>query len=231
MAGAWLSRNTAMLRPDSFMGGIKDLLSRNGVEILEKTKVIALKKGKDRAVAAVTETEFHKAGHFVIAAGAWTPFLSRTLGCKIPIQPGKGYSKTYDRVQGGPSIPCFFENERVVVTPWPSGFRLGGSMEFAGYNKDLNPHRLDALDRAAKRYLLNLKTGGPQEAWCGWRPMTHDGLPIIDHPPGLKNVTIAAGHNMLGMTMAPRTGKLVSELVGRETPHIDPYPYRINRFL
>jgi len=72
---------------------------------------------------------------------------------------------------------------------------------------------------------------GIEEEWCGWRPMTPDGLPIIDRLPPLKNVMIAAGHNMEGISMAPGTGKLVSEMVSGEPPHIDPSPYRITRFL
>ncbi|TES91155.1 MAG: FAD-binding oxidoreductase, partial [Desulfobacteraceae bacterium] len=72
---------------------------------------------------------------------------------------------------------------------------------------------------------------GIEEEWCGWRPMTPDGLPIIDRPSHLDNVMIAAGHNMEGMSMAPGTGKLVAEILSGDNPHIDPRPYRIDRFL
>ncbi len=60
--------------------------------------------------------------------------------------------------------------------------------------------------------------------------MTYDSLPIIDRSPALDNVIIAAGHNMLGLSMAPATGKLVAEMVNGATPHIDPAPYRVGRF-
>ena len=69
-----------------------------------------------------------------------------------------------------------------------------------------------------------------QEEWYGWRPMTYDGLPIIDRSPGLPNVLIAAGHNMLGLSMAPATGKLVTELLGETEPHVAPGPYSAQRF-
>jgi D-amino-acid dehydrogenase len=103
-------------------------------------------------------------------------------------------------------------------------------MEFAGYDALLNRHRLDALFAAAERYLRRMDLSGIEEEWCGWRPMTPDGLPIIDRSPRLKNVIIAAGHNMEGISMAPGTGKLVAEILSEDTPHIDPRPYRINRF-
>jgi len=68
------------------------------------------------------------------------------------------------------------------------------------------------------------------EEWYGWRPMTYDSLPIIDFSPAYSNVIIAAGHNMLGLSMAPATGKLVAEMAGGNSPHIDPGPYKAGRF-
>jgi D-amino-acid dehydrogenase len=103
-------------------------------------------------------------------------------------------------------------------------------MEFTGYDESLNRHRLEALLQASKRYLKRMDLSGIEEEWCGWRPMTPDGLPIIDRLSHLDNVMIAAGHNMEGMSMAPGTGKLVAEILSGDNPHIDPRPYRIDRF-
>jgi len=126
LAGAWFSRNTALLRPDHFMAEFRRLLLVKGVDIKENVQVAGLKTDHGRAISAVTPQGDFDAGHFVIATGAWTPLLGKVLGCRIPIQPGKGYSTTFRQASGGPSIPCFFESERVVATPWPSGLRLGG---------------------------------------------------------------------------------------------------------
>ena len=103
-------------------------------------------------------------------------------------------------------------------------------MEFAGFDDRLNRPRIEALVRGARAYLDLEDWGRIEEEWCGWRPMTVDGLPVIDRLPGLKNVVVAAGHNMLGVTMAPATGRLVAEMITGRTPHIDPSPYRISRF-
>ena len=118
----------------------------------------------------------------------------------------------------------------MVVTPWPSGLRLGGTLEFAGYDESLNRRRLDALLQTLKRYLHELDLSSIEEEWCGWRPMTPDGLPFIDRLPHLNNVIIAAGHNKEGMSMGPGTGKLVAEMISGEKPHLDLSPYRIDRF-
>jgi D-amino-acid dehydrogenase len=104
-------------------------------------------------------------------------------------------------------------------------------MEFAGYDNTLNRSRLAILTDAAKLYLREPLAEPVQEEWWGWRPMTFDGLPVIDRAPVAGNVFIAAGHNMLGLSMATATGKLVAELVEGAKPHIDPAPYTLGRFL
>jgi D-amino-acid dehydrogenase len=230
VAGAWVSSHTAHLRPDGLMKELKRVLIRKGVEIIEQMEVTGFQSKNNKAVAAVTGEENFPADEFVVTTGAWAPLLNNILGCRLPIQPGKGYSVTMQRSQNSPSIPCFFQETGVVITPWQSDIRLGGTMEFAGYDESLNRLRLDALRHAAQSYLRNMKFSGIQDEWCGWRPMTCDGLPIIDRSPRLENVMIAAGHNMLGLTMAPGTGKLVSEILSGEAPQVDPYPYRASRF-
>jgi D-amino-acid dehydrogenase len=199
------------------------------VTILEHTAFADFRVDNRRAVAAVTSNGEVEADAFVVATGAWTPLLSKSLGCKLLIQPGKGYSVTMPIPQGGPRIPCLFEESRVAATPWRSGFRLGGTMEFAGYDGRMNRVRLQALLRAARGYLKVKQYGRVEEEWYGWRPMTIDGLPFIDRSPRLDNVMVAVGHNMLGISMAPSTGRLVAEVLSGDRPHIDPRPYRISR--
>jgi D-amino-acid dehydrogenase len=212
------------------MKDLKRILVNRNIAIVEQAEVTGFRTNNSRAIAAVTNLGTFAAEQFVVATGAWTPLLGESLGCRIPIQPGKGYSVTIRHPSGGPSIPCFFEEAKVVATPWPSGLRFGGTMEFTGYDESLNRHRLEALLQASQRYLKRMDLSGIEEEWCGWRPMTPDGLPIIGPSPRLKNVMIAAGHNMEGISMAPGTGKLVAEILSGDNPHIDLRPYRIDRF-
>jgi D-amino-acid dehydrogenase len=118
----------------------------------------------------------------------------------------------------------------VAVTPFQSGYRLGSTMEFAGYDSSLRRARLDLLRRAAAEYLGEPFGEPVEEEWFGWRPMTYDGKPIIDRSRRLDNLIIAAGHNMLGLSMAPATRKLVAELLGVAEPHLDLRPYELARF-
>jgi D-amino-acid dehydrogenase len=230
LSGGWYYRDTAHLRPDRLLHEMHRLLSEKGVRILENRKVTGFVTRENHAVGVRTESGIISASDFVIATGAWTPMFEKALGCRIPIQPGKGFSITMKRPRNCPGLPMIFEEESVVATPWQSGFRLGGTMEFAGYDPSLNRQRLDALTRAAVGYLRGFKAEGIEEEWCGFRPMTYDGLPIIDRSTRLTNVMIAAGHNMVGLSMGPGTGKLVAEMLNNDPPHIDPRPYRADRF-
>ena len=184
-----------------------------------------------RASAVETTRGTFEARHFVVAAGAWTPFLDRDLGLRIPIQPGKGYSITMSKPARMPEHPLIFEDTHVAITPMDSGYRIGSTMEFVGYDTSLPPKRLELLRSAARQGLVDPLGDELREQWYGWRPMTWDGLPLVGRSPALENAWIAAGHSMLGLSMATGTGRLVADLVEGGEPHIDPAPYRVSRFL
>jgi D-amino-acid dehydrogenase len=230
MAGGYLYQSDAHLKPDRLMTELRRVLSAQGVEIREMCDVQGFARSNTRAEAVRTSTVDIAADQFVIATGAWTPLLNKELGCRVPIQPGKGYSLTMPRPKVCPTYPLIFEEHRVAVTPFRSGYRLGSTMEFAGYDDSLNRERLGLLTDAAKIYLRDPVAEPVQEEWWGWRPMTYDGLPIIDRAPAAGNILIAAGHNMLGLSMATATGKLVAEMLQGASPHIDPAPYSLKRF-
>jgi D-amino-acid dehydrogenase len=208
------------------MASWRGLLEARGVTVHEDCEFRGFERQGRLARAAATSRGPLPAEAFVVATGAWTPILRRHLGCPVPIQPGKGYSITMGRPAHCPAIPLIFEEHRVAVTPMQSGYRLGSTMEFAGYDTSLNRRRLDLLRDGARHYLQEPLGEPVLEEWYGWRPMTSDGKPIIDRSPALANVWVAAGHNMLGLSMAPATGRLVAELLGGVSPHLDPAPYR-----
>jgi D-amino-acid dehydrogenase len=229
LAGGWLYESDAHLRPDRLMSELRRVLVGLGVEVRERCEVTGVVNANGTATAVRTPAGDIPADEFVVATGAWTPLLNRELGCKIPIQPGKGYSLTTPRPALCPTYPLIFEEHRVAVTPFATGYRLGSTMEFAGYDDTMNRSRLGILTDAAKVYLRDPLAEPVQEEWWGWRPMTPDGLPVIDRSPAMRNVLIAAGHNMLGLSMAPATGKLAAELVGGGKTHVDPAPYSLTR--
>jgi len=245
-AGAWYYPQDAHLRPNLLVAGWKKLLVDAGVEFIESTSVAGFEShGKSKAGGVRVyqspdskverlkkysgKTEVLEADSFVVATGSWTPFLNRELGCSIPIQPGKGYSLTMQRPSVCPEFPMIFENEKVAITPMASGYRIGSTMEFVGYNNTLQSQRLGLLREGASKYLQEPLGKAVELEWFGWRPMTPNGLPRIDRSPRFKNVVVAAGHNMIGVMTAPATGLLVSELITGKEPTLDPRPYAIGR--
>jgi D-amino-acid dehydrogenase len=229
-AGGYLYQTDAQLRPDRLMAGWRKVLDQLGVKIHEHCELTGFVRDGGAALAARTPHGDIPASAFVVATGAWTPLLNDQLGCRVPIVPGKGYSLTMPRPTVCPTYPMIFEEHRVAVSPFRSGFRIGSTMEFAGYDATLNRDRLRLLRDGAAAYLRDPGTGPIEEEWWGWRPMIYDGKPVIDRSPLLANVVIAAGHGMLGLSMATGTGKLVSEILTGEKPHIDPEHYSLKRF-
>jgi D-amino-acid dehydrogenase len=230
LGGGWLYEGDAHLRPDRLMRSWRQLLETRGVAIRENCAVQGFVREGLQANGVVTPLGEIRADAFVLATGAWTPSLNDHLGCRIPIQPGKGYSITTDRPNRCPKVPLIFEKHRVAVTPLETGYRLGSMMEFIGYDESIPPARIDYLRRAAALYLDEPIGQSVEETWFGWRPMTSDSRPIIGPSPALPNVLIAAGHNMLGLSMAPATGKLVAEMLDGRAPHVDSGPYSPRRF-
>ena len=148
--GAWYHRTDSHLRPDKLLASWKQALARSGVVIEEDCRLERFRCAGGCIDAAVTNRGEYAARDFVLAAGAWSAPVAAQLGLKLPMQPGKGYSITMARPAVCPQIPCYLHERRVVATPWPSGYRLGGTMEFSGFSTALDPRRLAALTAAAR---------------------------------------------------------------------------------
>jgi D-amino-acid dehydrogenase len=229
LAGGWFYEHDGQLRPDKLMAAWRRVLAEQGVVVRETCELLDLAAEGRRVRSLITSHGKIAADRVVIATGAWTPQLNRVLRCPIAIQPGKGYSITMPRPACCPHVPMIFEEHRVAVTPLDSAYRLGSTMEFAGYDDSLNPARIKLLSEGARLYLREPTAEPIFETWAGWRPMTPDGLPYIGPVPAFDNVHLAAGHGMLGVSMAPATGRLIADLLAGQTPQIDPHPFRVNR--
>src|SRR5262249_24424949 len=153
------------------------------------------------------------ADEYVLAAGSWSPGLARGLRLRLPMQPGKGYSITLPQPKRLPALPLNLAEARVAATPMGSTLRFAGTMELAGLDTSLNATRVNAIREAVPRYLPDL---GPADfegvpAWSGLRPCSPDGVPYIGRSGRYSNLCIATGHTMMGVSLGPITGKLVSE--------------------
>lgn len=220
----------ASLRPDRFVKELARIVRSAGGIIHEQTPVQGFHAESGRVEAVISSNGEYRAREVLLTLGAWSPVVAQQLGLNLPIQPGKGYSITYDRARQAPTVPLYLKERAVCVTPLGTGLRLGSTMEFAGYDCSLNRARLSALTLAAGEYLYLPAKLSVREEWFGWRPMTPDDLPILGRAPKLQNVTIATGHGMLGLTLAPITGLLISEILTGRKASVNLAPFSPNRF-
>jgi D-amino-acid dehydrogenase len=228
--GAWFHKTDSHLRPDKLLRTWQQILLKMDVAVEENCRLQSLVAGSRQIHRAQTTRGIYTADEYVLATGAWTPQVAGRLNLNLPVQPGKGYSLTMARPAVCPAIPCYFYEKSVVATPWKSGFRLGGTMEFSGLNSDMVAGRIQNLMAAAGEYLNGPIDVPAIEEWVGMRPMVYDDLPIIGRAPNHSNLLVATGHGMSGISMATSTGKLVAEIITERKPHIDPTAFGIDRF-
>lgn len=164
-----------------------------------------------------------EADEFVLCAGAWSPGTVRDLGLAIPIQAGKGYSLTLQSFERAPLHCAILAEARVAVTPMNGGVRVGGTMELAGLTRAISAPRVRAIVDALSSYYATMGPADFESAapWSGLRPCSPDGLPYIGRTRRRANLVIAAGHAMMGVTLAPITGKIVAMLLAGEPPPFD----------
>ena len=228
--GGYFNPGDAHLRPDRYVDALAGLVRKKGGTIEEGARIESIEREGARITRVRTSRGDFSGREVVLALGAWSPMLAKQLGLDLPIQPGKGYSITYSRPQLAPRMPLVLKERSVCVTAWSSGYRLGSTMEFAGYDTSLNRTRLDALRRGAAEYLHEPEGPAVVEEWYGWRPMTPDDLPMLGRAPGIENLVLATGHGMLGVSMSAISGLLISEVVAGTTPSLDIAPYSVSRF-
>ncbi len=168
----------------------------------------------------------------VIATGSWLPIVTKQLGIHILLQAGKGYSITYENVKKNLHHPAILVDKRVAMTPMGEDLRMGGTMEISGINKNILIKRAQAIYNGATNYYPNLGLEFPSvdKIWSGLRPVTPDGLPYIGRNSKYKNLILAGGHAMLGLSLAAGTGKLVEEIISKKATSIDISAFNVERY-
>jgi D-amino-acid dehydrogenase len=220
----------AHLIPRNLVTGLAQIVQSRGVRVCPQTEVLSFEVSGRRISAVRTTRGDFRPDQVVLASGSWSPGLARELGLRLPIQPAKGYSITVKRPETCPPFPLNLKEARVAVTPMGDKMRLAGTLELAGLDLSINRRRVDAILKGARRYVPGLDEPELIEIWRGLRPCTPDGLPIIERSSAYDNLVLAAGHAMIGVSLGPITGKLVSQLVIGEPPAVNLKPLRLDRF-
>lgn len=217
--------------PHEFMTELKTYLESKDVIFLKNEKVDDIVvSSQGHITALITKQHNIKADEFVLAAGSWSHLLSKKLGIKIALEAGKGYRiNSYENTNI--SIPAILAEAKVAVTPMNGFTRYSGTMEIAGINHNIRPERVEAIANAVQKYYpqVMVPTHEKLQAACGLRPVSPDGRPYIGKSKKCTNLTIATGHAMMGWSMAPATGKLVSEIISGTKESMDIAPFHPDR--
>jgi len=223
------------LIPDRFLERLRARVIAMGGEVLWETPVGNFNLDGQRLRTAASNGMEFRADEFVIAGGAWSTGIANRLGIDLPMQAGKGYSVTLTDPPALPQVCSILTEARVAVTPMGGALRVGGTMEITGLDESINKRRVNGITKSLPQYYPDFSPemfdGLP--VWNGLRPCSPDGMPYIGRTARFENLTIATGHAMLGLSLAPITGLMVADTIGggRSAQGIDPLvnPDRYNR--
>jgi D-amino-acid dehydrogenase len=230
LAGGILRRDEAHCDPLRFVLAVGAWAAELGATVRTRTEVLGVRRHGRRISALETTNGELQVGEVVVAAGVWSGRLARELDLALPLEGGKGYHVDIEARPGDPELPIWLHEHRVVVTPYGARVRLAGTMELTGTDLTIDQRRVDAIVRAAGQAVPAFRGRQRLHVWRGLRPCTPDGLPIIGRAPELENVTLATGHGMWGLQLAPLTAELVAAIVRGQTPEFDVSPLRADRF-
>jgi len=219
--GVWFQQDCHM-DPSDFMIGLRRRVLEMGADLVEEAEVTGLHKESNGTVS-LQGVIVPPGSQIVLACGSWTADLLKSIGKRMPMQAGKGYSLTLDSPRELPEMCSILSEAKVAVTPMNGKLRFAGTMEICGNDLSINPRRVHGIMRSACQYFPSFNEKDFQEVkpWAGLRPCSPDGLPYIGRIAGLSNLTVATGHSMMGLSMGPMTGRLIAEILGSDGPCLD----------
>ena len=209
--------------PERLMAVLAREVERAGVEVRYHTSVSAWRASGNRIAGVRTDRAGEgelTADEYVVSAGIWSEGIVRDLGLKIPMQAGKGYSLTLEDVAALPRICSILTEARVAVTPMGNALRFAGTMEMSGIDEGIDDARVRGIVNSVARYFPDVTPAllGRARVRCGLRPCSPDGLPYVGRVARMTNLSVATGHAMMGMSLGPITGKLMSQILSGEPP-------------
>jgi len=222
----------AQLIPERFVHQLARHIEKKGVHLLTSVEVLGFETTGRNVTTVKTTRGDISAGEVILASGCWSGEIARELKIRLIIEPAKGYSVTFKRPPICPAIPFALSEAKVFLIPMNDTVRFAGTLELAGFDLSINKRRVQAILKAVPAYFPEIDPDALEliEIWRGLRPCSPDGLPYLGRPPRYDNVIIAAGHGMLGISLAPITGQIVSQLAANQTPVIDLTSLSIERF-
>jgi D-amino-acid dehydrogenase len=231
--GALLFKCDAHCYPNKLMQQLIACLKQQGVRFVPNSPATGFEKNNGRITKVLTPSGSFDADEVIIATGSWGRQTAKLLGLNIPLMPGRGYSVTLEDSPYKVNYPAVLVEGRVAITPMDGNkIRFGGTMEITSHKTPPRMNRVQGILDAVKRFYPDFDVPLPpkEKIWYGYRPCSADGLPYIGRIKKYKNITVATGHAMLGLSLGAGTGKLVNEIVNNQPTSMDIKPFVVERF-
>ncbi|MFI5154724.1 MAG: NAD(P)/FAD-dependent oxidoreductase [Chitinophagales bacterium] len=231
--GALFFKCDSHLYPNKLMKALISYLKSRGVDFRPREEVSGFEFDRRHISKVITKGDAFAGDEVIIATGSWTRELVAMLGVRIPLVPGRGYSVTLENTGYHLNHPAVLVEGRVALTPLDDKtIRFGGTMEITSVNRPPRYERVQGILDTVQRYFPDFvqPLPSPEKIWFGFRPCSADGLPYIGRTGRYKNLVLATGHAMLGLSLGAGTGKLVGEIIDGQIPSMDINPFRVDRF-
>lgn len=225
--GVLLKRHGTIADPGAYVAELAGHVAERGGRVV-RAAVTDIRAADGRA-QVVTAEESLTADAVVLAAGAWSGALAARLGHRVRLESERGYHVEFLEPSVTPPVPVMVADGRCVATAMPGRLRLAGIVDFGGLDGPPSPRPLRVLHQRAGRLFPGMTFSGTRD-WMGHRPATIDSLPVLGPSPKHPNVFFAFGHQHVGLSAGPKSGRLIADLVTGGTPNLDLSAYRVDRF-
>jgi len=233
IAGAVHYHCDAHLYPNKLMKVFLKYLEEEGIKMHRNTRVDRIEHDGSKITSVKSGDKEFNGDAYVLATGAWSPAVAKLTGLSVPLMPGKGYSFMVPQDEAKRmTIPSILCEARVAVTPMNGSIRFGGTMEVGKINSEVNMNRVRGIVESVPKYFPDFKLAVPAEKdiWYGFRPVSPDGMPYIGLTNKYKNLAVATGHAMIGLSLGPATGKLICEALNGNVTSMNISPFAVERF-
>lgn len=220
VAGSVYFPQDCHLSPSHFMASLRRRVLDAGGRIESGVTIESIETRGDEITAVAGNGRRFEGGKFVIAGGSWSADLLKSVGLKLPLQAGKGYSLTLTSPPELPQLCSIFAEAKVAITPMGKTLRFGGTMEVGGLDLSINPARVRGIVKSVQTYFpkFSERDFDAVKPWAGLRPVSPDGVPYLGKVKGWSNLLAATGHAMMGLSLGPVSGRLVADLLVDDAP-------------
>ena len=214
--------------PGQYIAELAAHFTAQGGEFIQ-SEVKDFTRHNGRIISVETSQTSIPCANAVITAGIWSKDLMRKLGLKIPLETERGYHIIFENPSQMPNDPMMITHGKFGVNPMDMGLRCAGTVELGDHHAGPSKQPIKLLKRYAAEVFPNLKYSSTDE-WMGFRPSTPDSVPLIGEI-GDSGIYTGFGHQHVGLTAGPKTGRILAQMITGDAPNIDLSPYDPARYM